>query len=176
MTYKTVRSKRKSFSIEITPSGEVIVRAPMHASDKLIDALVNKKEKWISEHLQKVLSRPAASELTGEQINAYITAAKTILPEKVQYYANIMGVCPTGITVTGAKKRFGSCSYKDRLCFSYHLMRYPEAAIDYVVVHELAHILHKDHSKNFYACVEKYMPDYKEREKLLKASLISENE
>ena len=54
MTYKTVRSKRKSFSIEITPSGEVIVRAPMHASDKLIDALVDKKEKWISEHLQKV--------------------------------------------------------------------------------------------------------------------------
>lgn len=172
MVYKTLRSKRKSFSIEITPSGEVIVRAPLHASDKLIEALVNKKEKWINEHLSKVLSRSAEKELTSEQINAYIAAAKAILPDKVRYFANIMGVCPTGITITGAKKRFGSCSFKNRICFSYHLMRYPEQAIDYVVVHELAHILHKDHSKNFYACIEKYMPDYKDREKLLKEPLI----
>ena len=87
-----------------------------------------------------------------------------------------MGVCPTGITVTGAQKRFGSCSAKDRLCFSYHLMRYPEPAIDYVVVHELAHIFHKNHSKSFYAYVEKYMPDYKECEKLLKSPPSRENE
>ena len=175
MDYKVVRSNRKSVSIEITPKGEVIVRAPMRASDKYIEALVLKKQKWIYTHLEKVLSRPAEPELTSEQINAYVAAAKAILPEKVAHYAKIMGVCPTGITVTGAKKRFGSCSYKDRLCFSYHLMRYPEAAIDYVVVHELAHILHKDHSKNFYACVEKYMPDYKEREKLLKSPHTSGN-
>lgn len=47
-------------------------------------------------------------------------------------------------------------------------MRYPDEAIDYVIVHELAHIKHKNHSKAFYALIEKYLPDYKEREKLLK--------
>lgn len=169
MIYKTVRSKRKSVSIEITANAEVIVRAPLFATDQYIDALVIKKQKWIDKHLEQIKARPVAPSLTKEQIDAYISAAKTILPEKVAYFAGVMGVTPTGITVTGAEKRFGSCSGKNRLCFSYHLMRYPEQAIDYVVVHELAHILHKDHSKNFYACVEKYMPDYKEREKLLKA-------
>jgi len=168
LDYKIIRSKRKSVSIEITPNAQIIVRAPLFTTDRSIASLVERKQKWIDKHLERIRSKPIEAELTSEQINAYIAAAKAILPEKVQYFAKIMGVTPTGITVTGAKKRFGSCSYKDRLCFSYHLMRYPEPAIDYVVVHELAHIVHKNHSKDFYAYVEKYMPDYKERENLLK--------
>lgn len=79
-----------------------------------------------------------------------------------------MGVSPTGIKITSAKKRFGSCSGKNSLCFSFMLMQYPEEAVDYVVVHELAHIRHHNHSRDFYRFIEKYMPDYKEREKLLK--------
>jgi predicted metal-dependent hydrolase len=79
-----------------------------------------------------------------------------------------MGLEPTGVGITGAEKRFGSCSAKNRLSFSWRLMRYPEAAVDYVVVHELAHIRHKNHGKEFYALIESYMPDYKERRKLLK--------
>ena len=84
----------------------------------------------------------------------------------------LMKVVPTKITVTGARTRFGSCSGKNSICFSYHLMRYPDKAIDYVVVHELAHIKHKNHSKDFYSFVARFMPDYKEREKLLKAPPI----
>ena len=83
-------------------------------------------------------------------------------------YSEIMGLYPTGITITGAERRFGSCSGKNRICFSWRLMRYPEEAIDYVVVHELAHIRHKDHSKAFYACIEQVLPDWRERRKLLK--------
>ena len=83
-------------------------------------------------------------------------------------YAAIMGVTPTGITVTGAKTRFGSCSYQNRLCFSWRLMAYPDEAIDYVVVHELAHIRHKNHSPAFYSFIEQVLPDYKSRIKMLK--------
>jgi predicted metal-dependent hydrolase len=72
------------------------------------------------------------------------------------------------ITITGAKNRFGSCSSKGNIAFSYRLMLYPEAAIDYVVVHELAHLLEMNHSPAFYKIVESVMPDYKERRKLLK--------
>lgn len=79
-----------------------------------------------------------------------------------------MNLYPTALKITSAKTRFGSCSGKDSICFSYLLMRYPDEAIDYVVVHELAHIKHKNHSKAFYTLIEKYLPDYKEREKLLK--------
>ena len=58
-----------------------------------------------------------------------------------------MGLTPAAVTITGARKRFGSCSASNRICYSWRLMQYPEAAVDYVVVHELAHIVHKDHSR-----------------------------
>jgi predicted metal-dependent hydrolase len=86
----------------------------------------------------------------------------------VEKYAAIMGVFPEHVSINSAKTRFGSCSSKKRLNFSCRLMTYDERAIDYVVVHELAHLKHLNHSKDFWAFVEKFMPDYKERKKLLK--------
>ena len=79
-----------------------------------------------------------------------------------------MGLKPSSVKITSAEKRFGSCSSKNGLCFSWRLLAYPTAAVEYVVVHELAHIKHHNHSPAFYALIEKYMPDYKERQKLLK--------
>ena len=80
----------------------------------------------------------------------------------------MMGVMPTSIKITSAKKRFGSCSGQNGICYSWRLMLYPSEAIDYVVVHELAHIRQKNHSPAFYKEVAKILPDYKAREKLLK--------
>ena len=80
-----------------------------------------------------------------------------------------MGVSPAGLKITGARRRFGSCSGKNSLCFSLYLMRYPMEAIEYVVVHELAHILEKNHGPAFHAVVAEEMPDYKVRAALLKA-------
>ena len=86
----------------------------------------------------------------------------------MEQYASLMGLRPAGISITGARTRFGSCSAKNRICFSWRLMRYPEAAIDYVVVHELAHIRHKDHSPAFYDCIARILPDWRERRALLR--------
>ena len=97
--------------------------------------------------------------------------AKEIIPQKVEHFAKIMNLKPTSVKITSAQKRFGSCSGKNSLCFSYILMQYPEKAIDYVVVHELAHIVHKNHSKDFYKLIATYLPDYKERIKLLKSPI-----
>jgi predicted metal-dependent hydrolase len=72
------------------------------------------------------------------------------------------------VKITGAKKRFGSCSSQNGLCFSWRLMGYPEEAIDYVVVHELAHIAHRNHGSGFYSLVASVLPDYKARRALLK--------
>ena len=79
-----------------------------------------------------------------------------------------MGLRPAGVTITSARTRFGSCSAKGRLCFSWRLMQYPPEAIDYVVVHELAHLVHMNHGPEFYALIERYLPDYKARRKLLR--------
>ena len=94
--------------------------------------------------------------------------AKIALTAKTAYYAKIMGLSYGRITITSAKTRFGSCSSKGNISFSYLLMLYPDEAIDYVVVHELAHLVEMNHSSAFYKIVENILPDYKNRQKLLK--------
>jgi predicted metal-dependent hydrolase len=72
------------------------------------------------------------------------------------------------VKITAARKRFGSCSGRNGLCFSLYLMQYPPEAIDYVVVHELAHITHKNHSPAFHSLIARYLPDHKARRAMLK--------
>ena len=115
---------------------------------------------------QKAASAPPPP--TEAEIAALKEKARAILPQKVAYYAAVMGVTPTGVRITSAKGRFGSCNAKNALCFSWRLMQYPEAAVDYVVVHELAHIKQHNHSAAFYREVQKVLPDYKAREQLLR--------
>lgn len=79
-----------------------------------------------------------------------------------------MGLHPASVTIGSAKTRWGSCSSRRALRFTWRLMDYPPEAIDYVVVHELAHIVHLDHSREFYALVESVLPDYRQRAALLK--------
>lgn len=169
--YRLIRSSRKTLAVEIPPTGEVIVRAPRFLSQKAIDRFVEEKAPWITEHIQKQKSRPpriADTVLSKEEEIRLRETAKTVLPQRVEYYASLMGVKPAGLTVTSAQKRFGSCSGKNRLCFSFRLMLYPPEAVDYVVVHELAHIKEHNHSKAFYAIIEQVLPDYRQREKLLR--------
>ena len=67
------------------------------------------------------------------------------------YYSEQMGLYPTQVRITGARTRFGSCSSQGHICFSWRLMQYPPEAIDYVVVHELAHLRYMSHGAEFYA-------------------------
>ena len=167
--YELIRSSRRTMALEITRDCRVLVRAPMRISKQRIDAFVSAHADWIEAHMAvQQRRRENHPETTEEERADCIRRAREELPGKVAKYSEIMGLYPTGITITGAERRFGSCSGKNRICFSWRLMRYPEEAIDYVVVHELAHIHHKDHSKNFYACVEEVLPDWRERRKLLK--------
>ena len=95
-------------------------------------------------------------------------SAAEYLPKRTAEWAKVMNLYPTSVKITGAKTRFGSCSAGNGICYSWRLMAYPPQAVDYVIVHELAHIAQKNHSPRFYALVERYLPDRKEREKLLK--------
>lgn len=167
--YELRRSDRRTLGLEMTAEGHLIVRAPRGLSQERIDAFLAEKEDWIRAAEKKMASRRAAHpEPTEEERTALIQKALDILPGRVAYYARLLGVTPTGITVTGARTRWGSCSGKNRLCFSWRLMQYPPEAVDYVVVHELAHILHHDHSPAFYAVIESVMPDHMARRAMLR--------
>lgn len=169
MTYEVIRSDRRTLALEVTREGRVLVRAPRRMTQKDIDSFVAKHQDWLNTHLAKQKTWQAAHpEPTKQEQQAMLERAKAILPEKVDHYAKSMGLRPSGITITGARTRFGSCSPKNRLCFSWRLMAYPEEAIDYVVVHELAHIVHRNHGPEFHALVERILPDHRKRRDLLK--------
>ena len=129
---------------------------------------MKKHEKWIEKHTKLKKERAEKYNISEENETVLKEKALPYIRARTEFYAKIMGVKPTGIKITSAKKRFGSCSGKDSICYSWRLMLYPPEAIDYVVVHELAHITHKNHGKEFYKLIEKILPDYKKREKLLK--------
>jgi predicted metal-dependent hydrolase len=79
-----------------------------------------------------------------------------------------MEVQPEHISFRKAEKRWGSCSPTNRISFNYHLMKISTSLIEYVVIHELCHIKHKNHSKEFWSEVKKFLPDYKDKEKQIK--------
>ena len=154
--------------IEITDNCEIIVRAPKKISDREIAEFVNKYRGWIDEKLSEARRRAEKKRKISENEEELRQAAHEIIPPLVETYSKIMELRPSSVRITSAEKRFGSCSGKNSLCFSWRLMAYPTEAVEYVVVHELAHIKHHNHSSAFYSLIEKYMPDYKERQKLLK--------
>jgi len=101
-------------------------------------------------------------------IRVYRRIAKEVLADKVIAYAKIMGFLPVDVKINGAKTRWGSCSGKNSINFSWRLIMADEATIDYVVVHELAHIKEHNHSDRFWAIVTSVAPDYKQRRAQLK--------
>lgn len=156
--------------MEITRDCRLLVRAPLRVSKAHIDAFVSGNAAWIARHLEEQRLRAAGAPPppTEEEIAALKERARIELPPKIASWSEKMGVTPTGFKVTSAKKRYGSCSGKNSLCFSCYLMRCPEEAVDLVVVHELCHIREKNHGPGFYALLERYLPDYRERRKLLR--------
>ena len=166
--YKLIRSKRKTTAIEITKGCEIIVRAPLFQSQKTIENFVNEKSDWIEKSLKNQALKGDKFNITEQEAEQLKALAKKIIPQKVEYFSSLTGLVPTAVKITSAKTRFGSCSGKNSICFSLYLMQYPDEAIDYVVLHEIIHIKHHNHSKRFWNELEKYMPDYKKRRQLLK--------
>lgn len=153
-------------ALQVKRTGEVIVRAPKRLHKSEILAFVLKHEDWIQKQQALAAARPA--EPDAERCAQLKARAAAVLPGKVDYFSRLTGLYPTSVKITGAKTRFGSCSGKNGICFSYLLMQYPEPAVDYVVLHEIAHIRHHNHGKAFYDLIARYMPDYKARAALLK--------
>ena len=168
MEYKLIRSKRKTVELSIGEDFVPLVKAPFKLSTEDIEKFISKHRKWSEKQILKTREHAEKFSLSDEEILVLKTKALPYLTERTEYFSKIMEVKPTGIKITSAEKRFGSCSAKNSICYSWRLMQYPPEAVDYVVVHELAHIVYKNHGKEFYKFIETILPDYKIRENLLK--------
>lgn len=175
LPYTLIRSNRKSCSISITPDGRITVRVPLLISDREIRHLLTDRQNWIiTKYLeqQQKQARMPVSDLTDTQRAAltqrYIAAAREYFPKRAAHFQQFTGGTYSRITIRDQKTRWGSCSAKGTLSFNWRLMLAPPAVLDYVVVHELCHLTHMNHSKAFWALVESVCPDYRTHRRWLK--------
>ena len=163
MKYTTIRSARKTLSIQIKPES-VIVRAPLRATDAQIERFVREHSGWIEKHLKKMEAQQEkladVEPLSIEEIRELANQALKVIPERVKYYAPKIGVTYGRITIRNQRSKWGSCSAKGNLNFNCLLMLTPPEVIDSVVVHELCHRKEMNHSDRFYAEVLRVFPDY----------------
>ncbi|PIR20713.1 MAG: metal-dependent hydrolase [Deltaproteobacteria bacterium CG11_big_fil_rev_8_21_14_0_20_47_16] len=165
-----IRSRRRSIGLRITPDAKLVVRAPLRASQRWIDEVLERKRSWIL--AQQAAMRERLQEmpkpLPKSYIRDYKKQALQIIASRVRFYAIHIGVSPKVVKVNNAQRRWGSCSHRGSLNFSYRLIFAPLPVLDYVVVHELAHMKHLNHSQAFWAVVATILPDYKKHHRWLK--------
>ena len=163
--YTLKRSRIKNLYIYIR-NGKVIVKAPMRLSDKYIEEFLNKKSKWIYENLEK--SKEKANKEKEEKIEKKdVERLQKIVKENIYKYSKILGKSPKKVRIRDLKYAWGSCSSNQNISINLKLANKDERAIEYVVLHEMCHLIHMNHSKSFWNLVEKNMPQYKEYKKLL---------
>ncbi len=161
---RLIRSSRRSLAAEIDPQGNVIVRAPMRMPEREISRFLSEKAALIEKHVQKRRQESAAlgsiAPFTPAELAALAARAAKIFPERTAYFAARLGVTYGRITIRKQKTRWGSCTAEGNLNFNCLLAAAPPEVLDSVVVHELCHRLHPNHSRAFYAEVYRIFPDY----------------
>ena len=165
--YRIIKTRRKTIGLEISPDLQITVRAPYHLSDVRIREFVESKQTWILKHLAIMQDRQAhdpipAGVISDKELRHMTEEARSIIPERVKYFAKIIGVTYGRITIRHQKTRWGSCSSSGNLNFNCMLMATSPELIDYVVVHELCHRKQMNHSPLFWKEVEEIIPDYRD--------------
>lgn len=119
---------------------------------------------------EKMNSGECKEEIRKELSKWYRTMSKEIIGERLQYYSCKIKVKYNNFRIKDQKTRWGSCSSKKNLNFNWRIVMAPEWVMDYIIIHELCHLIHMNHSKDFWATVSKFMPNYKDASLWLKVN------
>lgn len=170
MKYKLLRSKnrRKSISLRVNNSGEIVVRAPTYTPKLLINHFVKSKMIWISKQQNKILKIPKLEPLSDIQIAKLKVTLGTHLAATLPIYAKKIGVKYSKYRVTNVKSYWGTCSTKRVLSFNLRLAKAPTRVINNVIIHELCHLKIRGHNKRFWTLVKRYDPHFKSNKKWLR--------
>ena len=168
LSYRVLRSSRKTVAIQITPQGEVLVRCPRRTKEADIRAFVESKAGWIRRNLEKLEARPRLPLLTRDELTELALQAREDLSGRAARFAPRVGVSYGRITIRAQRSRWGSCSAEGNLSFNCLLMLCPDGVRDYVVVHELCHRKQMNHSPLFWAEVERILPSYPQHRQWLR--------
>ncbi|GHQ08411.1 metalloprotease [Helicobacter pylori] len=180
--------KIKTLSLNITPSLEVILKMPDSCPQNRAHAFLKEQEAWLQKTLSamqekysllrsqtyqnKILVFDEEKNANDYTLTELKKILKTYLEQKLPLSAQKMQTSYTHFSVRNNAKVLGSCSYHNRLSFALLLVCAKKEAIDYVIIHELAHTIHKNHSKNFWRCVEIFCPNYRALREYLKQRVV----
>lgn len=164
-----VRKNPLSHSVRfsVAPSGRLQMSVPQHTSDFLVKRFLNTNRALIREKIP--LSDPKTQRARDAKKKILMRKAKDYLPYRLEYYAKLYGYKYSNCRLSHAATRWGSCSSNGTISLNIGLMQVPEVLRDYVILHELAHLNHMDHSPEFWAEVGQHDPRYKEHRRKLKA-------
>ena len=161
-----IKKNIKSLTIRVNHDCEVIVTAPKFLSDFYIKEIIDKKQSWINKLLSKCkknlyLGKSYEIEFSEE---FYFNEAKVLFNRLIRKYYPYINKPINKVRIKKMNSRWGSCNYsKGYINLNVYLIKYDIKFIEYVILHELTHLIHPNHSKDFYNFIEDIMPDYKER-------------
>jgi len=184
VTVNLIKKRGQKYTyLRIKSYNQIVITSNLYFSKTDAKLLIKNKLCWLEKNLEQINRNFLNDDeylylgikyknIDGKNIDLfYKDEAKKIIPNMVYKYASIMNLKPNSIKFRKNKRVWGSCNYKNDLNFNILLMKFPISLIEYVVIHELAHIKHKNHSKSFWNFVEIYCKDYKQRIKEFKSLL-----
>ena len=162
-----VRKRVKNVNLRIARDGShVDVSAPLWVSDSEVEAFIRSKSAWIASRMAQAAQTPMAraAQATPEEVAAWREAVSTCVPALVAAWEPIMGVRAGKVAYRNMTSRWGSCQPSTgRICINVRLALYPPECLEYVVVHELCHLLERGHGPRFHQLMDAFMPDWKQR-------------
>ncbi len=146
-------ARARRISISVRRSGEVTLTTPVGGDSDMALRFLESKMEWVIAAVERQRSKPQSPTLSVEELNRYITMANSYLPERIEYISKEIGLKYNNLSITRARTRWGSCSTRNDISLSFHLMRLPKHLIDFVIIHELCHTVHHNHSTAFHVLV-----------------------
>jgi len=165
LTYELCRNARaKRISIRIHPGpaegGRIVLTVPKRASIRQAEDFLREHAEWVAKQSARLAGKESILSRTDpREYRRRRAEAEAFIQEKVTRWNDYYGFRHGRISIRDQKTRWGSCSKKGNLSFSWKLLLLPERMADYVVVHELCHLKEFNHSPRFWALVAQTIPD-----------------
>ena len=162
-----IEKKRiKNINLRVQPGGRIEVSVPYATPDEIVEDIVREKHDWLVKSQQKALDTPMARAMEASQAESreWRKVVEAFTPALIERWEPILGVKVGQISYRKMKSRWGSCQPSTgRICINTVLALYPPECLEYVVVHELVHLLVPGHGPEFQSIMTKVMPDWKQR-------------
>ena len=170
--HKIIYSARKTLALEVNSKGQVLVRSPKRVGLDYIQQFVAGRQDWLSKVLEKMSSRRVAvkpwDSYSAIEIHQAKKQAKVLFEEELKHFSEVMNCSYTKLRLSSARTRWGSCSSSGTISINFALYFAPIEIRQYVIIHELAHVKHPNHSSKFWNFVAQFDPKWPEHRAFLR--------